>query len=639
MSRLAAALALALVLVAGALQPALARPNVLVVFDEDNDLPGLAVISRNLRQVFRSELKDDVDVYNESLGVSQFGSPEYYETVSEHLRLKYQHRRPDLIVAVMEPALDFLLRDAGGPFPGVPIVFCGVEPSDIEGRVLGKNVTGVLVKRDFAPTLEIALRLQPQTRDVFVVAGAARFDRHLQAIARQQLQRFADRVFIRWLAALPMDDLLSKVSALPPHSVIYYLTVFADGTGRSFVPHDALARIATAANAPVYVAVDQYVGNGAVGGNVYSVATHGQQAAEIGVRILRGEPPAAIPAVALAAQSSLFDWRQLRRWHLDERLLPPGSIVEFRTPSLWEAYRWYIVAGVVLFLLQTALVIALLANRAQRRRSELARQNSEEGRRKAEEEARRQRDELAHAQRVATLGELTASIAHELNQPLTAILANAQAARLLLAKDRTDPELDEALQDMTRDASRAGETIRRLHALFKKEPGARAPVDVGALVEDALRLLAPDMRAREIAVHFVRQELPPVLGDGVQLRQVVINLLVNAEEAIALAGGGPREVRVATGPAGAAHVEIAVRDSGTGVKEAELERMFQHFVSTKPQGLGMGLAISRSIVEAHGGRIWATRNEVRGLTLHIELPAAAAANPEGTGLSASERGA
>ena len=612
------ALALAAAMVPGLAQ---ARQNVLFIFDEEQDLPGLALINRGLREVFQREMKDGVELYSEALHVSQFKDPGYYGVLREYFRRKYDGKRPDLIVAVMGPSLDFLLREGKALFPGVPIVICGADPSDVEGKALPGNVTGVLVKRTFAPTLDIALRLQPDTRNVFVVGGAARFDRQIQAIARRDLQPFEGKVAINWLTALPFNELLTRLANLPAHSVVYYLTLFADGSGSAFVPHEALSRIAAVASAPVYVSLDQFVGLGAVGGHVYSVTTHGEQAAEIGVRILRGAAPASIPLVAVAADLNLFDWRQLHRWGLEERALPAGSVVEFRNPSVWDLYRWYIVGGVVLFLLQSALVVGLLANRAELRRAETAREESEQRRRRAEVEAQRQRDELAHALRVTTLGELTASFAHELNQPLTAIAANAQAARRLLIAGRLDPDVREAIDDLAADAVRAGETVRRLQALFRKQPAGRAPLDVNALIDDVLHLLATDIRRRNIAVHFARGErLPAVLGDGVQLRQVLINLLVNAAEAIAAAGEGPREIRIETRRRDAGHVAVAIRDSGLGAKESDLERMFEHFVTTKPHGLGMGLAISRSIVEAHGGRIWADRNEERGITLHIHLP-------------------
>ena len=599
-----------------------ATENVLLVFDEDKDLPGMAAINQGLRDGLRAEFKDDVVFYSESLQLSKFRGGDYHGVLPDYLQRKYHGRKFDLVVAVMEPSLDFLLQHRDTIFPGVPILFCGVDSTDLGGRTLPADVTGVTMKRDFAPTVEIALQLQPDTRHVYVIGGSSRFDRKMQDIARRDLGALEKRTSITWLTSLPMDELLGQVSKLPPHSVILYLTVFTDGAGRPFVTHDALRRINQVANAPVYVSVDQYLGTGAVGGSVYSVHTLGKEAARLGARILRGESPSAIAPVPLSAYVPMFDWRQLRRWNLDEARLPSNSVLRYQTLTIWQAYKWYILVGVTALVLQTGLVIGLLVNRAQRRRAEQARRESEERRGRAEEDLQRQREQLAHALRLTTLGELTASISHELNQPLTAIAANALAAQKLLESDPKNPDVDEALEDMISDSIRAAEIIRRLQALFRKKPATQAVLDLNSVIEDVLHLLASDLRNRQMQVQFVHSNsLPKVMGDGIQLRQVIINLLRNAEDAIAHAAAGPREIRIVTSETEDALVGIAICDSGSGVAENELERIFEHFVSSKAEGLGMGLAISRSIVEAHGGRIWAARNEGRGLTLHIHLPA------------------
>ena len=789
--------ALVLLLLLSGVHPAEARKSVLIVFDEDKEFPGLAMINRSLRDTFRADVPDGIEFYSESMNLSQFGTAAYDDVLRNHFSRKYARTRPDLIVAVMGPSLHFLLRHGKALFPGVPIVFCGVDPSDLEGTPLGDSVTGVVVKRTFAPTLDLALRLQPETRHVFVVGGASTFDRRLQAIARRELTSFEPRVAITYLTALPTGELLSTLAALPPRSVVLYLTLFADGRGRAFAPNEGLPLVTGTANAPVYVSVDQYVGSGAVGGHVYSVDAHGREAAQIGARILAGATPGSIPVAAPGTHRDMFDWRQLQRWKIDERHLPAESVVLFRTPSLWDRYKWYGAGGAILLLLQSALIVRLLVSRAQRRRAQrtlaerlrfetllselstafltvpagsidsriegtlqrvvetldfdraalaereqgtinmrvthawtragfmpvpapvvdeetvpwvarclargesvrisslgalpaeadvdrrtltergvsslaavpltiegtvvgalgfsrlrgerawpdevmarlqlladvfanvLARRqadtavrHSEERRRQAEAEAQKQRDELAHALRVATLGEMTASFAHEINQPLAAIATNAAATRRLLSiADAPPGDIDAALSDIAEDARRASQTIRRLRTLFLKEDGERVALDINALIDDMIGLLRHDMRAKKILVAFARGErLPPVLGDPVQLRQVMLNVIVNAAEAITQAADDLREIRIETSQPERGRIAITIRDSGAGVESSELERIFGHFVSTKPQGLGMGLAISRSIVQAHAGRIWATRNPDRGLTFHIDLP-------------------
>jgi signal transduction histidine kinase len=586
-----------------------ARKHVLILYDEDKDLPGLAQLDRSLRGSFEAELGDGVEFYSESLSLSQFEAASYDRLVAEHYRQKYAKKPLDLIVAVMGPSLDFLVRHGDSVFPGVPIVFCGVDPSTITGLTLRPNITGVLVKREFAPTLDVALRLQPTTRNVFVVGGSSTFDRHLQTLVRRELKPFEDRIDITYLVGLPMNALLPAVSSLPAQSVILYLTVFSDAAGAAFVPHEVVSSIAAAANAPVYVFVDQFVGRGAVGGSVYSLDTHGSQVAGLGLQILRGAAPSSLPIRQLGAQANMFDARQLDRWKLDATRLPPSSVILHRSPSVWQLYRWYILGAIAGLVTQSALIAGLLIVRARQRR--------------AETEGRRQREELAHVLRVTTLGELTSSLSHELSQPLGAILANAQAARRLLDGGASETDVREALGDIAADAERASQIIRRLRALFRKGRGEPIAVDVNVVIENVVALLRADMETKRIVPQLVLGgAVPSVLGDPVLLGQVILNVVVNACAAVAAIEEGPRIITITTGQPKGDRLAIDVRDNGIGVKETELERIFEHFMTTKPQGLGMGLAISRSIVAAHGGRIWATTNPDRGLTIHIELPCA-----------------
>jgi len=242
-------------------------------------------------------------------------------------------------------------------------------------------------------------------------------------------------------------------------------------------------------------------------------------------------------------------------------------------------------------------------------------------RRRIERSAARQRDELAHLSRVAMLGELSGSLAHELNQPLTAILSNAQAAQRLLA--RSPPQLDnvsEILADIVKNDRRAGVVIQRLRSLLRKEDTQRQAFEINDAVQESLRLMHSDLLSRQVSVGTeLAEELPAVTGDRVQLQQVMLNLVINGCDAMD-GREADRHMIVRTRATARASVEISVTDAGAGIPPQDLERIFEPFVTTKSHGMGLGLAICRSIAEAHGGRLWATNNAERGATLYFELP-------------------
>jgi C4-dicarboxylate-specific signal transduction histidine kinase len=243
-------------------------------------------------------------------------------------------------------------------------------------------------------------------------------------------------------------------------------------------------------------------------------------------------------------------------------------------------------------------------------------------RRRAELEADSHRRELAHLGRVATLGELSGTLAHELSQPLTAVLSNAQAARRMLDRDPLDVDLIRAaLDDIIRNDRRAGTVIEHLRSLLRKDERPRQPVNLNEVVRDTLDLTAGELQSRRVAVVRVLADgIPFVQADRVQLQQVVLNLVMNACDAMAATSTAGRRLVVATAHADGL-VRLAVTDQGPGIPDGQLERVFEPFVTFREHGLGLGLAISRSIVTDHGGSIWAENNPEGGATFHCELRA------------------
>jgi signal transduction histidine kinase len=605
--------ALLLLVVAGLVvgsRPGLSETRqVVLLFDERVELPGLSVLEAEFVRTLNSNSSRRVEVYREAMDLSRFGSGQYRTLFRDFLKEKYRDKKVDVAVAVMAPSLDFLLDNGSEVFPGAQVVFCGIDRTQLGDRSLPPNVHGILVKREYAPTLEIALALHPATEKVFVVGGASDFDISLLAAARQELAAFERQVSIEYLTGLPLKDLLAKLSQLPPNALVLYTTLFKDGAGAAFVPHEVIGRIAAAANAPVYGFLDQYLGRGIVGGSLYSIADHGSKAARLTSQILAGAPENVPPLREVSSNRVQFDSRQLRRWGIAESRLPVGSQINFREVSAWDRYRWQIaiVGGALAF--QAALIAGLLYERRRRRFAEV--------------EARQRMAELAHVNRYSMAGELTTSIAHELNQPLGSILVNTETAALMLESPSLDvSELKEILSDIRRDDQRAGEVIRRLRSLLKRAPFEAKEIDLNDAVAETLDLVSGLVHAQEVTLDSVLvPEILQVKGDRIQLQQVLLNLIVNAADAMVHLDTSQRKIVVRT-----AHnsdsAEIEIADNGPGIPPERLNEVFEPFFTTKSNGMGMGLSIARTIIEVHGGEISVENQAGRGALFRIRLPLA-----------------
>jgi len=586
-----------------------ATRQVVVIYDERTSLPGLAAIDASIVSTLTAESPETVQIYSESMDLSRFGSADHIENFRNYLRTKYADRKINVAIAVLPPALDFLLNYGQTIFPGAAIVFCGVEKRQLRAGVLPANVTGVLVKRQFSPTLEIALALQPDTERVVMVAGTSKFDTDLLAQAKEEFHPYEDRLAFTYLTTLPMSELLSRLSKLPPHTIILYTTLFRDGAGEAFVPHDVLQHISEIANAPVYGFLDQYMGRGIVGGSLYSVALQGQEAAKLTLRILAGAAPSTLPVLAPDANKIVFDWRQLQRWGLPESLLPANSEVRFRELSVWDQYQRQIILIGMALLLQSALIGVLLYEYRRRRRAEAS--------------ASKLQSDLAHVNRVTTAGELTGSIAHEIRQPLAAMVIHGSAG-LRWLQNKT-PNLDEArlaLQRIVSEGHRADAIINNIRAMFRHESTPRMLVDVNELFLQILPLVTHKLGSNNIALetNFAKKAVPFVRADSVQLQQVVLNLIMNAVEAMVSSAARARVLRLRTEVDPAGIVLITISDTGPGIDPQMADNIFQPFFTTKPGGMGMGLSICKSIIEAHEGQLRATPGEPNGTVFQISLP-------------------
>jgi signal transduction histidine kinase len=299
----------------------------------------------------------------------------------------------------------------------------------------------------------------------------------------------------------------------------------------------------------------------------------------------------------------------LRRWGIAESDLPPGSTVYFREPAVWERYWWQITLVTAVLLIQAGLISILLREHRRRRWAEV--------------QARQRMAELARVNRFSTAGELTATIAHEINQPLGSILTNAETAQAILKSPSPDiAELNEIVGDILRDDRRASEVIRRMRSLLSKAPFELKYLDLNDVVQESVEFISSLAVARKVELtSFMTQHSLPILGDRIQLQQVILNLVVNGIDAMTDTPDENRIIRIRTSRIDR-FAELSVSDRGSGIAEDKLKEIFEPFFTSKADGMGMGLSIARTITEAHNGVISARNRDHGGASFRIRLPLA-----------------
>ncbi len=745
----AIAISLPLASVTGLSQSRGAPKQVLVLYPFDRLSVATVAIDQAMRIEMQGNLPSGVEFYTEFLDLVRFPSARHQRRTASLLRAKYQRRHLDLVITINDLASDWALKRRAKLFPGVPLVFAAPEDSNRTG--LPSDVSWLVTFLYPARTIDLALRLQPATRHLFLVGGSSVQDQHALAFARTRLAPYGRRLTITSLDGLPLSRLLVIVDTLPPQSILYIDSFREDGDGLRYRSHEAVRAIAGVASVPIYSRNGLLLGNGAVGGYVESLDSIGKATARLALRVLGGGRPGRI-RISETAYGYAVDDRQLRRWGLSRSRLPQGTHVVFEQVSFWQRFHTQILLTLSVLLLQSTLIVALVLGRAQRARSvreiqelneqlalharelrtlidvapvgiaiahdrgcirvtaneafakivgsrpgsaprEVAARGAANGvtflkggaeilaselpmrraaayavevraeeidvrhadgtvltlyasaspifdahgtivgcvgaflditeRKRAELEAQEHQRELAHLARVAALGELSGALAHELKQPLAAILANTQAAQRFLARPRPNvSEVRSILADIAQDVRRASEVLGHTSAMIKKEPARWQPTDLNEVVRNVLDLTRRELTGRGVvASASLSPELPRVLGDRVQLQQVVLNLVMNACDAMEAVPLDERRLRLATA-ANNGEVQLSVTDRGIGIPEDSVGRVFQPFYTSKQHGLGLGLSICRSIVNTHGGRLWVVNNPTGGATFHMAAPRA-----------------
>jgi PAS domain S-box-containing protein len=807
------------------------------------------------------QMGDRVDLDEVSLDMARYAAPEMQEAVVDYLERRGTKWKPDLVVSIGSPAGIFLAKFRHRLFPNIPILYCSLDRRLLGREAFDENTAFVGSNYEVKGFAEDILQIAPDTKNIAIVIGATPLEQYWTEAFREGFEPFTDRVNFIWLNDLSFDQMLERVQKLPPHSFIFLILFLRDAAGVTQNADEALQRLHAVANAPINSIFTSQMGLGIVGGRLYPSTEDGIKAAETAVQILNGASPWSFPPKIVPPTAPQYDWRELRRWKIDQRRLPTGSTVLFQTPTIWQQYRWWIIAAMSVGVVQALLITGLVANLIRRRRAEGSLVESEERfrvaadvapvmiwmsgpdklctffnkgwldftgrtmeqelgngwsegvhaqdlekcvltyvsafdtrkpftmqyrlrnrdgdyrwlsdngvprydghgnftgyigacvdltellkreevlrqfeervtlaadaarfgvwemdtttraiwmsdsartlfqfepempityeafqdrvhtddrafreaavnqaiqteggyeleyratlpdgtvrwiagrarcakdasgeftrligvsadmteRKLAEERARHHREEISRLSRGALLGEMTASIAHELNQPLTAIINNASAGQCFI--DQGDIKLDtlrEILVDIAADGHRAHDVIANIRNTIKKGATLQESVDLNFIVTRVAHAFQPDMAAHSCELETsLAKDFPTIEANPVQIHQVLINLVSNALDAMRDTPPARRKIQIATKRNGDGSIEVSVRDCGAGIPDEVRDRLFDQFFTTKAKGLGMGLAIVRSIVEAHGGTIDVENLAGGGARFYFILP-------------------
>src|SRR5262245_172205 len=551
---------------------------------------------------------EQFEIFVDYMEVVRLPSQAHAARMVQYLSGKYAEAPPDVLITLGRAALPFIAKYREAIAPNVPIILASVPSADAQASEL-QNVFWVTTDYSFSKTLDLAQRLQPGARNLVIVGGASDYDRRWLDLARLELQAFADDYAIKYLAGLPYEETLKEVSQLSKGTIVLMSFFFSDGSGKAQVSPEVAGNVAKVSPAPVYSPISTNLGTGIVGGFMDSWEQQGAAAADVTFEILSGKPHAAISQQTAPLHTYQVDERQLNRWGMSNAQLPAGSDIRFQQFNLWQQYPWQVLGVVAVLLLQAGVIAGLAIEHRRRRAAEL--------------ELRQRLLEVLHLNRTAVAGTLSASVAHELNQPLAAIQSNVDAAMLYLKQNPPHiAKIESLLMRIGQDDQRAAGIISRVRGLLRKKDEVELQeFDLNDVITETMETVGAEAVKNRVDIDVCQANgALLVRADRLQLQQVLVNLAMNGIDAMRNCASGERKMSIRTALVDTASVEVSVADTGMGIPQDKLNKIFDAFYTTKGHGTGLGLSIARTIIERFGGRIWAENCSDGGAVFRFTLP-------------------
>jgi len=573
--------------------------NVLIIFGLSPNQPAYIPLLNGIREKLDAEFYENCNLYMEYLDLRRYATGSFQQELFESINKKYGDIRVDLLICIGVNAVPTIRKFADRSLLELPTISMDLDFSDygyVPDLRLNDKTTIVNMKLDLSKSIAYGIKLFPQSSNVYFFAGISPFDKQLLTIGKKWAEKNLPKKKITYVTDLKMQEILDRVRKLPENSIVFVGSFNLDADSVDYNNPEAIRLISSQSNSPVFGYTDVGIGDGAVGGYIASFAEVGLFVGQAAVKILNGADPNSIKVSELDYFEYIFDWRELKRWNLvNSDLIPEGSTILFEEINYFDKYKWIVGAILLFFVLQSVLIANLIRmNRNQKLMTK-----------KIIETESRYR-EFLHEDRSLRLGQLTASLSHELNQPLTAILSTAQAGINFINSNEATPELlKQIFQKIVENDKRGASILSSIRGMMKLESREKEKTDLNSLIQEVVAVFRSEARKLSTKI-FVHMSNEPVyiFADRIQIQQVILNFILNASQSMEKINALNKSITISNS-VNNSEVIVSVRDKGTGIDEAEKDKLFKPFITSKKEGTGIGLSICRSIIEDHDGKIWA----------------------------------
>jgi signal transduction histidine kinase len=588
--------------------------NVVVFFSLGSNVPAYGHILDGIKNILSKNYGASNNLIIEYLDIDRTDDEDYSRSIIDIYNIKFRTIKIDLLITVgprLNPILIKYGLEALNTSPVIDIDIDGMPGRIPASGFPNQNRSEILIKFRMDESLKSCFSLFPGYKNVIIISGSSGFDNFFTSLIKKSETVFDKDHNFKYISGISIDSTIQLVKRIPEESIVIVPSFFADVNNTPFLTPEVISFISANCKAPVFPVTDSFIErNEGIGGYVFSYMNLGKEAGRVATEILNGKSANDIAVNETGFYQNIYNWPELKKWHLlHSKAIPKGSIIFNEKISFIARHKYYSL-GVILFLISQTIIIIYLV-RMNRRQKKISMEMHE---------TEIMHHELIRTDRMAKMTELTASLSHELNQPLAAILYSAQAGKRFLQKDILDnSQANEIFDNIIEDDKRAGKIISSVRNIMKPEIKDHEKIELVGLIQETKDLIQAEAIRKSINIDFKSNPFPVyIMGDKIQLQQVLMNLIRNSFNAMEENGSEIKKIDISMN-LNKEEVTVSVMDSGPGIDPGILEKLFKPFVTTRKDGSGIGLALSRSIMERHNGKIWGENIDGGGAAFSFRL--------------------